>query len=152
MSNYARIINSIAVDVADDPASQFHPTIAAEFEPVPDDVQRGWRQAEDGTWSAPPKPEPVEPKPPRPKVGPTQFKMLWTSTERLKLKEIRPNDPVVDDFFELIEDPRLEYVDMSLKSTQEGVDYCLGQLVKAGTITSDQEPVRREEILSGQLV
>jgi hypothetical protein len=39
MSNFARIINNVAVDVSTNPQEQFHPDIAAEFEPVPDDVQ-----------------------------------------------------------------------------------------------------------------
>lgn len=152
MSNYARIKNSMAVDVSTDPASQFHPTIAAEFEAVPAEVQRGWRRADDGTWSAPPAPEPTEPEPQRPRVGPVEFKLLFTSPERLKLKELRSTDPALDDFFEIVEDPRLQYVDLSLASTAHGVDACLSLLTEAGTITAEEASARREQILSGTVL
>jgi hypothetical protein len=152
MSKYARIINNIAVDLATDPAAQFHPAIAAEFEPVPAEVQHDWIRAEDGTWSAPAQVEPVAPAPVYPQVGPTTFKMLLTSPERLKLKELRPSDPVIDDFLEIIEDPRLEYVDLALKSTQDGIDYCLQQLVAVGVIAEADLAARREAILSGTLL
>ena len=152
MSNYARIRNNIAVDVSADPASQFHPTIAAEFESVPDEVQRGWRRAEDGTWTAPPAPEPAEPEPNRPRVGPVEFKLLFTSAERLKLKELRSTDPALDDFFEIIEDPRLDYVDLSLGSPAAGVDHCLSLLEGAGVIAAEDVATRREQILSGEKV
>ena len=155
MSKYARIRNNIAVDISTDPASQFHPTIAAEFESVPDEVQRGWRRAEDGTWSAPPEPtpiEPAEPEPERPRVGPVEFKLLFTSPERLKLKELRASDPALADFFEIIEDPRLQYVDLSLGSTAAGVDHCLSLLTNAEIITASEADTRREQILSGTLL
>lgn len=149
--NYARIINNTAVDVAADPAEHFHPSIAAEFEQVPDEVQRGWIRDETGTWTAPPMPEPVAPETIYPQVGPTTFKLLWTSQERLKLKELRTTDPVIDDFFDIIEDPRLDHVDLGLKSTQNGVDYCLQQLTATGVITEADVLARREEILSGEM-
>lgn len=153
MSNYARIINNIAVDVTDDPASRFHPAVASEFESVPSEVEQGWILADDGTWSAPPPPPaPEEPEPQRPKVGPTEFKLLWSIQERLKLKELRPNDPIIDDFFEIIEDPRLTEVNLGLASTADSVNYCLSQLVSAGVITEADVPVRQDEILSGQLL
>lgn len=152
MSNYARIRNNVAVDVSTDPASRFHPTIAAEFEAVPDNVARGWRIAEDGTWSAPPEAAPAEPEPERPKVGPVEFKLLFTSAERLTLKELRNTDAALADFFEIIEDPRLQYVDLSLGSTAAGVDHCLSLLINAEIITESEADTRREQILSGTLL
>lgn len=62
MANYARVLNGAAVDVSADPGAQFHPSIAVEFEPVPDEVRPGWTVDEAGNWSAPPVPEP-EPEP-----------------------------------------------------------------------------------------
>lgn len=155
MSHYARIINNVAVDVSADPASQFHPAIAAEFETVPNEVKRGWRLGEDGTWSAPPAPEPFEPAEPesqRPKVGPVEFKLLFTSAERLTLKELRNTDAALADFFEIIEDPRLQYIDLSLGSTAAGVDHCLSLLVNAEILTESEAEARREQILSGTLL
>ena len=51
MSRYARILDGVAVDVCADPAAQFHPQLAAQFEAVPDDVVSGARLV-DGDWQA----------------------------------------------------------------------------------------------------
>ena len=65
MSTYARITDGLAVEVWTDgglgivPADVFVPGLAAQFEPVPDEVQAGWRLS-DGEWIAPPPaPEPA---------------------------------------------------------------------------------------------
>lgn len=73
MTNFARVINDVAVDVSTDPTNQFHPDIAAQFESVPDEVQHGWVRT-DGEWEAP-APVPVpEPEPePEPAPEQTQF-------------------------------------------------------------------------------
>lgn len=151
MANYARIVNGVAVDVSATPESDFHPAIAAEFQSVPDTVRAGWKRNAQGEWSAPPAVTPPAPAPDRPQVGPTTFKILWSSPERLKLKELRPSDPVIDDFFDIIEDPRMEYIDLALASTQDGIDYCLQQLVTTGVVAEADMPTRREEILSGTM-
>lgn len=152
MSNYARIKSNVAVDVSTDPASQFHPSIAAEFEAVPDEVQRGWRRDIEGSWTAPAEAAPTEPAPDRPRVGPVEFKLLFTSQERLTLKELRNTDAALADFFEIIEDPRLQYVDLSLGSTAAGVDHCLSLLINAEIIAESETDTRREQILSGTLL
>ena len=65
MTNFARIIDNVAVDVSGDPASCFHPTIAANFVEVPAGVGQGWRHDPDSDlWTAPeptPGPGPVTP-------------------------------------------------------------------------------------------
>jgi len=152
MSNFARIRSNVAVDVSADPEKNFHPMLAVEFVPVPSEVKRGWRRDEDGTWMAPSVPEPAVLEPERPQVGPVEFKLLFTSPERLKLKELRANDPVLADFFEIIEDPRLQYVDLSLGSTAAGVDHCLSLLTNAEVISESEAATRREQILSGTLL
>jgi hypothetical protein len=143
MTNYARIINNVAVDVCTDPANSFHPDIAREFEQVPDEVKPGWIRT-DGQWAAPdPAPLP-DPEPVYPKVTPVQFKLLFTSPERVAIKGARATDPVVDDLWELVEDPRMEYVDFGLKSVRDSIEY----LATAGLIA----PERVAEILAGKLV
>ena len=143
MTNFARIINEVAVDVSTDPINQFHPDIARDFEPVPNEVRPGWVR-KDGQWSAPaPAPQP-EPEPTYPKVTPVQFKLLFTSPERVAIKAARATDPVVDDLWELVEDPRMEYVDFGLKSVRDSIGY----LATAGLIA----PERVAEIISGTLV
>lgn len=143
MTNYARIIDNVAVDVCADPANSFHPDIASDFVAVPDEVQAGWIRT-DGQWSAPaPAPQP-EPVPVYPKVTPVEFKMLFTSAERIAIKEARATDPVIDDYFDIVEDPRLQVVDLGLHSVQEGIQY----LQTIGILTED----RVSQILAGTIL
>lgn len=142
MTNFARVINNIAVDVSADPQNSFHQDIAAQFEPVPDEVKPGWVRTGD-QWTPPaPQPEP-EPSPVYPQVTRVQFKMLFTSAERIAIKTARATDAVLDDFYELLEDPQLTYVDLNSQSNQDAVNY----LASKGYITPERIP----EILSGQL-
>lgn len=142
MANFARIINDVAVDVSSNPAEQFHPDIAAEFRPVPDEVRQGWRLVS-GTWT---EPAPVEPSAPAvvfPKVSPVEFKLLFTPQERVAIKAARATDVAIDDFFDIVEDPRLTFVDLGLQSTQDALSY----LVQQGLLTVE----RRQQILAGQV-
>ena len=143
MTNFARVINDVAVDVSSTPTEQFHPSIAVQFEPVPDEVQAGWVRNEDGEWEAPaPSPEP-EPTPSEAtKVSPVEFKLLFTSAERVAIKAVRTTDPVIDDFYDIVEDPRLTHVDLGLQSTHGALSY----MVSVGLLTE----ARRDEILSGK--
>jgi len=101
----------------------------------------------DGQWVkaerlAPPvDPEPLAPTPP--KVSPVEFKLLFTPAERVAIKAARSADPVIDDFYDIIEDPRLTHVDLGLASTQAA----LGYLASQGLI----EETRVAVILSGTL-
>lgn len=67
MSTFARITNGVAVEVWTDgglgivPADVFVPSLASQFEPVPDEVKAGWSLI-GGIWTAPPPaPEPAPP-------------------------------------------------------------------------------------------
>lgn len=143
MKNYARIIDTVAVDVSANPQESFHPDIAAQFEEVPANVQQGWVRDETGGWSAPaptPSPEPVASSK---TVSPVEFKLLFTSAERIAIKAARENDAVVDDFFDIVDDPRLTYVDLGLQSTKDALAY----LASKNLITIE----RREEILAGEV-
>jgi len=144
MSKQARIVNSVAVDVVTgDPAEFFHPDIAKDFVPVPEQVENGWT-VEAGKWSAPTPVEPVQPAPVYPKVSPVEFKMLFTSMERVAIRTARSTDPTVDDFFDLVEDPRLSYVNLALPSVQGALHY----LAATQLITDARIP----EILSGNVL
>ena len=142
--NYARIVGNVAVDVSSDPANQFHPEITSQFEQVPDSVQAGWIRNEAGEWEAPAITPELTPTPTEaPKVSPVEFKLLSTSAERVAIKAARANDPVIDDFFGIIEDPRLTHVNLGLQSTQD----VLGYLETKGLITD----ARRVQILAGKI-
>lgn len=92
---------------------------------------------EDGVFSPPPAPK-------REAVSPIRFKMLFTSAERVALK--KHVDPTVQDFMELVNDPRLDVVDLDMTSVQDGINYCMMVLAQDGVITD--AAARVEEILS----
>lgn len=143
---YARVVSDTAIDVrTTSPEGYFTPDVAAQFVTVPDEVENGWLY-DGSTWSAPPVPEPVdpgEPAPVYPKVSPVQFKLLFTSAERIAIKTAREADAVIDDFYDIVEDPRLTEVDLGLQSTQDALSY----LVSQNLLTVE----RRAEILLGQV-
>ena len=151
MANYARIINEVAVDVSSNPAEEFHPSIAAEFEPVPDNVENNWRRnPQTGVWSAP---EVAQEQPGQAtvfhKVGPLAFKLLFSAPERVKAKQLRSTDDFLEDFWGLLDDPRTDVVDMALGSVQAAIEYTL-TAVKAAGVELDI-PTRKAEILAGQV-
>lgn len=57
------------------------------------------------------------------KVSPVEFKLLFTIQERLAMRTARTTDPVIEDFFDLIEDPRLTHVDLSIPPVIEIINY-----------------------------
>lgn len=121
----AWIENSVIRDISQgEPAAIYHPDIATLYDTdVPDDAQNGDSYA-DGVWTAKPAPEPVaaEPVAPTPpKVSPVEFKLLFTAQERVAIKT--SNDAIVQDFFELVNDPRLTHVNLALQSTQDALAY-----------------------------
>ncbi|MFD0669729.1 hypothetical protein ACT80S_18565 [Ramlibacter sp. MAHUQ-53] len=128
------------------PAELYHPDIAAYYATeVPDDAENG-----DGWVNGQlVKPAPVAPvvEPPAApvfaKVSPVEFKLLFTPQERVAIKLERATDPVIDDFFDIVDDPRLTHVDLGLQSTQDALSY----LVAQGLVTAE----RRTAILSGAL-
>lgn len=124
------------------PAESYHPDIAILYDTqVPDEAQQGDTFA-DGVLTPKPvpdyvAPEPVAPKPP--KVSVIEYKMLFTSAERIATKA--SVDPVIVDLQELMNDPRTVNVDLSLQSISDALDYMtfIG-LIAAG---------RKSEILTG---
>lgn len=133
MTRFARIIEAVAVDVVtQDPTALFHPEIAAQFEPVPDNVERGWHRT--GTvWAAPATAAtPAAATIPRKTVvTPPEFLLLFTASERIAIRTARGSDPVVADWLAILEDPRLSEVDVSRPATLDGLAY----LASKGLIT-----------------
>jgi hypothetical protein len=149
MTNFARVIDNVAVDVSADPQNSFHPDIAAEFVAVPDNVRAGWVKGTDGKWSAPaPAPEPV-PAATYPKVGPIAFQMLFTPQEMIAADELKATDKVLASFWKLIDDPRTDVVDLGLESVQNAIEYTLTAVKGAGVAVD--VPARKAAILSGVL-
>jgi hypothetical protein len=128
------------------PVELYHPDVAKFYDvDVPDDAVNGdgWV---DGQLVKPVTPVPVEPPSPvvvPPKVSPVEFKLLFTPQERVAIKAARANDPILDDFYDIVEDPRLTHVDLGLASTQAALDYLTAMgLIAAG---------RKDVILAGQV-
>lgn len=143
----AWIENNVIRDVAQgNPADTYHPTIASLYNTdVPDEAVNGdgWV---DGELVKPQPPEPVvipEPvvQPVAVTVSPIEFKLLFTWQERIAIKTARATDPVIDDFYDIVEDPRLTHVNLSLNSTQQAIGYLATKELIA--------PERVAQILSG---
>jgi hypothetical protein len=141
---YAWIENNVIRDIANDnPAELFHADIAKYYDvEVPDYVLNGATLA-DGAWVNPAPIEYVASAPiptEAPKVSPIEFKLLFSSTERIAIKT--SIDPIVQDFYEITSDPRLTHVDLGLKSTKDAIAYLVG----IGVLTKD----RADTILAGK--
>lgn len=67
------------------------------------------------------------------------FKLLFTSAERVAIQEARATDPVIDDFFNILDDVRLENVRRNLPVVQNALAF----LESSGLIGEG----RAEEIL-----
>ncbi len=135
---HAFFSNNVAVEVVSaDPFAIFNPAYAALFEAVPDEVVVGWRKTGQGYVP------PFQDAKADIKVSPVEFKLLFTAQERVAIKSARATDPVIDDFFDIVEDPRLTHVNLGLTSTQEALAYLEAQ----GLITT----TRRQEILACQV-
>jgi len=80
-------------------------------------------------------------------VSPVEFKLLWTSAERIAIKGFKNSDPIIEDFYEMLDDPRLNFVNLSLESTRQAVEYLLSKLHVSGVVTDTE--LRKAEILSG---
>lgn len=145
---FAWIENERVRDVCPgNPSELYHPDVAKFYDTeVPDNAENGdgWV---DGVLVkpeppvAPPTPEPVAPTPP--KVSPVEFKLLFTSAERVAIKAARATDPVIDDFYDIVEDPRLTFVDLGLQSTMDALSY----MVSINLLTAE----RRGQILAGDV-
>ena len=70
--------------------------------------------------------------------------MLFTSQERIPIKEAKATDAILQDGFEILDDPRLTMVDLGLAGVQGLIDY----MVTLELLTTE----RADEIKSGTLI
>ncbi len=80
-------------------------------------------------------------------VAVIEFKMLFTGPERVKARELRATDPVLEDFWGLLDDARTANVDLALPSVQAAIEYTLTVVQAAGVALDVAE--RKAAILSG---
>lgn len=60
-------------------------------------------------------------------VSPVEFKLLFTPEERIALRTARVTDAILQDFFDIAEDPRLTKVELTLSSTIAALDYMVSK-------------------------
>ncbi len=141
----AWIENEIIRDICQGvPAETYHHDVSLHYTAnVPDNAANG-----DG-WDGTTLTKPVivaliPPTPTPPQLTPIEFKMCFTSLERIALAEIRKTDAILADAYSILEDPRLKYVDMALQSNRDMIDY----MVAVGGVTAE----RAVEIKAGKLI
>ena len=148
---YAWIENNKIIDIVEvDPYTVFHADIAKNYNTEVEDNVEDNAELVDGVWVNPTTPESdpdyVAPEPEKvyPKVSPVEFKMLFTSQERIAIKNARVTDEILQDGFEILEDSRLTVVDFGLASVQDLIDY----IVSLELLTTE----RADKIKSGILI
>lgn len=137
----AWIENDVIRDIAPgDPYEFYHSAVAVHYDTlVPDHAQNG-DGFKDGVLSprpatSAPAPAPAAP----PTVSAIEYKLLFTSAERIAAKASA--DPVMVDLQDLLNDPRTLTVDLSLQSVADALDYMTSIDLLA--------PGRKAEILTG---
>lgn len=105
-------------------------------------VEFGYRY--DGTTFDPPAVQAITP----PTITKTHFLLCFTSAERVKARSLRATDPMLDDFWLILD--TIDTVNLALPSVQNGVEYTLGAVKAAGLTTLDVA-ARKAEILAGKL-
>ncbi len=126
---YARIDDGYVVEVIDfDPAGKFHPDII--WHEVPDDVVPGATTEDNTNFTLPePEPESESESEYQPKfVTVMHFKLSFLPTERLALKSLRATNEMVDDFWEIMDDPRCTQIDLNLPSIKAVINSMVGQI------------------------
>lgn len=58
-------------------------------------------------------------------ISPIEFKLLFTPAERIAIKFCA--DPMVQDFFSIVDDPRLTKMDLEMRSTQTALHYLVSK-------------------------
>lgn len=79
------------------------------------------------------------------------FKMCFASSERIKAGQLRATDPIIDDFWSILDDPRTENVALSLQSIQDVIEYTLNAIDDDPENPIDVQ-ARKADILSGKMV
>ena len=144
MSNFARIINNVAVDVSTDPENHFHPDIAAMFVAVPDDVKPGWVLVDD-SWQAPSIVAAPEASAPR-HITPAAYFRRFTISEEAAIRTAAQNNMVLTVLLARVE--AAKFVDLDDPGVSDG----LAALVHAELLTAERAeairtaPVQESEI------
>lgn len=144
MALWARLDGEVVIETfehGEDPSALFDPSWTWIEVPA-GTVQHSVRDGDD--WVHPPAPPAPEPAAAERilQVSPPTFLLLFEPGERLAIRAARAYagsdaaalkvKAVLEDWFAIIEDPRLQYVDLALPATQDGLDF----LVTVGLLTA----------------
>lgn len=77
------------------------------------------------------------------KITPLEFLLLFLPQERIAVKALLETDPVVKDFYDIANDARLSYIDLSHPMVSSALDY----FVSINVLTTE----RKQNILNGIL-
>lgn len=149
MTNKAWIESDVIRDIAlGDPYTIYNPEVAVHYDTdVPDGAENG-DTFKNGVLTKRPVPPPPPPAPPLPFVPPTvsviEYKMLFTSAERIATKAAALADPVMEDLTDLMNDPRTTSVNLALDSIQNALLY----MTAIGILA----PGRKDEISTGVVI
>ena len=118
------------------PSECYHPEIAVFYDTdIEDDILVG-AELVNGIWVNPIiVNETIEAVVILPILTIMEFKMLLNSMERITIKT--NSDPIVEDFYSLIEDIRFTHIDRNLESTKEAIYY----MESVGIFTPDRVKV-----------
>lgn len=103
----------------------------------PSDMWDSYEELVDPIVIPAPMPEPIIEK----IVTPVAFKLLFNSQERISIKNASLTDPVIEDFYSIIDDVRCTQINLLSQTTKDFLDH----LVSINLITE----IRKEAILTG---
>lgn len=144
MAKFAWVENNVIRDLCDgDPVELFHPDVAVHYSTaVGDEVEKDFVLT-DGVWAAPVPPEigeAIETLVRTTQISPTDFKLRFTSQERVAIKTALATDPVIEDFYSILDDARFTVVNLE----DQNVLSFVAHLQSINLLTSD----RATEILA----
>ncbi|MAP42150.1 MAG: hypothetical protein CL981_00215 [Euryarchaeota archaeon] len=104
MTKWAQITSDgVVVDLVEiDPATLFHPIIAAEFEVVPDNIDMSYTKDSEGNFNAPAAETPPTVVP-EVNLGEGDFLAKLTRAERQAISSARSSNADLDDFMTMLE-------------------------------------------------
>jgi hypothetical protein len=128
------------------PSEVYHPSVAQFYSTdVPDEAENGMEFV-NNQWQQPLKPSvTVDPSSvASPVLSAVQFKLLFTSAERVALNQAKASDPVIADFFSLVDDPRLLEIRLGSNAVASAIQYMVDndylEQARADKILKGEEP------------
>ncbi|GHA27628.1 hypothetical protein GCM10007989_24370 [Devosia pacifica] len=91
-----------------------------------DEIGPGWASDGEGGWQAPATQPEFEPQAPV-RIDTPLFLMRFTPQERIGIRQAAKTDLVIEDWFAIINDPRLAYIELGDPNLTAGMGYLVQQ-------------------------